>query len=270
MNNFITRTLTGFALVVFIILLIAAGWPGFLLLVALIDAIGLVEFYHLSNIEDIKLLKTTGISLSLFFLACTYGALAYKNYYLLAQMLPAMFIPFALALYQKKKDPLPNLWVIVTGWACITLPLCLLLAVGCYRLPGHYDSGLLLGYFMLLWAGDSGAYLTGKLFGRHPLFKRISPRKTWEGSAGGAIFTLTVGWVDSYWFTGLSAGQWFMVAVIVMIAGTYGDLFKSLLKRRARVKDSGHLLPGHGGVLDRFDSLLGSAPFVFWFLTVSK
>ncbi|EJF08600.1 CDP-archaeol synthase [Pontibacter sp. BAB1700] len=119
---------------------------------------------------------------------------------------------------------------------------------------------------LLIWSSDTGAYIAGKNFGRNKLFERISPGKTWEGWAGGAILTVLVGWLLSMFFHDLELYQWIGVAIIVSVFGVLGDLVESLLKRSLGVKDSGTLLPGHGGILDRFDSLILAVPFIVSFL----
>jgi len=123
-------------------------------------------------------------------------------------------------------------------------------------------------YFFMLWANDTFAYLTGMKFGKHKLFERISPKKTWEGSAGGLIFTMILAVVFSVYFKFLTLPEWLGLAGIIVVFGTYGDLAESMLKRSMDCKDSGKFLPGHGGILDRFDSVLLSAPFVFVYLRI--
>ena len=118
----------------------------------------------------------------------------------------------------------------------------------------------------MTWANDVGAYFTGILFGRTKLFERISPKKSWEGSIGGATTSIITSLVISQYFPGLNSIEWIGVSVIVVIAGTYGDLVESHFKRSIQIKDSGSIIPGHGGFLDRFDSLLIAVPFVVVFL----
>ena len=130
----------------------------------------------------------------------------------------------------------------------------------------HY--GIALGYLLLLWLNDTGAYFVGSLVGKHKLFERISPGKTWEGSAGGALFALATAWGLSMLFIQLTTMHWLILAIIVVISGTIGDLVESMLKRSLGIKDSGNILPGHGGMLDRFDAVLISAPFVFVYLAL--
>jgi phosphatidate cytidylyltransferase len=120
----------------------------------------------------------------------------------------------------------------------------------------------------LIWASDTGAYFSGKALGRTKLFERISPGKTWEGWVGGTLFCLGVAYVLSLYLADLELGYWLGVAAIVSVFGVLGDLSESMLKRSLGVKDSGNLLPGHGGILDRFDSLLMVVPFVVAFLKI--
>jgi len=127
---------------------------------------------------------------------------------------------------------------------------------------------VLLGFFLLIWANDSGAYIVGSLVGKNKLFERISPKKTWEGFLGGGFFALMFAWLISYFVTEISLIDWLVVALITFVFGTFGDLIESLLKRMVKVKDSGNILPGHGGILDRFDSMIIAAPMVFIYLVL--
>lgn len=131
-----------------------------------------------------------------------------------------------------------------------------------------FSPGIVIGFFILLWVNDSGAYLAGTAFGRHKLFERISPKKSWEGFFGGMILAVAAALILSGWLGVVSRDKWMIIAVIISITGTYGDLLESMLKRSMGVKDSGTIMPGHGGFLDRFDSTLVSFPVVFLFITL--
>jgi phosphatidate cytidylyltransferase len=131
-----------------------------------------------------------------------------------------------------------------------------------------FSPGIVIGFFLLIWANDSGAYLAGVSLGRHKLFERISPKKTWEGFFGGFVLALIVSWFLSGWLGVVGKFEWISVSVIISIAGTFGDLLESMLKRSLDVKDSGSILPGHGGFLDRFDSTLISFPLVYLFISL--
>lgn len=151
--------------------------------------------------------------------------------------------------------------VVLKGMAMVALPVVGLFFIG-WR-GQAYDGALPLGWFVLLWTNDTAAYLFGRRFGRHKLAPSISPGKTWEGWAGGALATLAVAYGllgVSQGMAGLTAFQWAALGVVVSVLGPVGDLSESALKRQAGIKDSGTILPGHGGVLDRFDSHFISAP----------
>lgn len=123
-------------------------------------------------------------------------------------------------------------------------------------------------YFIFNWVNDTGAYCTGMLFGKHKLFERISPKKSWEGSIGGGIFCIIASFLLSHFFPFMSTGVWIGLALTVVVFGTWGDLTESLLKRRLGIKDSGNILPGHGGMLDRFDSAILAIPAAVVYLYV--
>ena len=122
-----------------------------------------------------------------------------------------------------------------------------------------------------MWASDTGAYCVGSLIGKHPLFKRIAPNKSWEGSVGGAVLAIGISMIFAHYDTSLySTLQWAGMALVVVVFGTWGDLVESLMKRQLGIKDSGNILPGHGGMLDRFDSSLIAIPAVALYLTICE
>ncbi len=174
-------------------------------------------------------------------------------------------------LYRRSPDPLRNWSLTLASQAYIALPFALLptLSLG----PRGYTWVYVLALFVFIWVNDTGAYLSGSaLHTVFPakLFERISPKKSWAGSIGGAILTLVVAYVVSCLDASLSHLSWMGMALVVVVAGTWGDLFESLLKRQLGIKDSGNVLPGHGGMLDRFDSALLAIPAVviyFIFIT---
>jgi phosphatidate cytidylyltransferase len=127
-----------------------------------------------------------------------------------------------------------------------------------------------MGFIILLWISDIGAYVTGKNLGRTKLFERVSPNKTWEGSVGALVFALATGFGISYLFDDVGRNDWMIISVIVLVFSTFGDLFESLLKRNLGIKDSGSLLPGHGGILDRFDGLFLAVPAVYFYLLLTN
>ena len=131
-----------------------------------------------------------------------------------------------------------------------------------------YFTILTLFIFVFILMSDSGAYCVGSLIGKHRLFERISPKKSWEGSIGGGVFSIASSFVFAHYFSFLSVWEWAGLALVVVIFGTWGDLTESLMKRQLGIKDSGHILPGHGGMLDRFDSALLAIPAAVVYLYV--
>jgi phosphatidate cytidylyltransferase len=150
------------------------------------------------------------------------------------------------------------------GQGFIALPFSLLSYI--FFING-FQPLILLAVFVTIWVNDTGAYLVGVTLGKHRLFERISPKKSWEGFFGGAFFALISAYVFSLFIKDLSLIQWLIFSEIIVIFGTFGDLAESLLKRTLNMKDSGNVIPGHGGLLDRFDSMLLAAPAVYLFLS---
>jgi len=180
-------------------------------------------------------------------------------------------------LYRKQERPFDSLahtffGIMYVGIPFSLFPFAAFSRTGFRSILSHPDivfsPGLIIGFLLLLWTYDTGAYLTGIAFGKHRMMERISPKKSWEGFFGGTIITVTVAWLLSGWFGLVSTTGWIIIALIIAVAGTYGDLAESMLKRSIGVKDSGSLLPGHGGLLDRFDSALFSFPLVYLFITL--
>lgn len=266
MNNLISRTITGFFFVVAIIGSILVGHVLFAILFLIITLAALTEFYKLIKSEgkvDVQLFP--GVILGgIVFVIASLTALQVISLKYLALCLSIPVIIFIIELYRKRANPFMNISVTIAGILYIALPFSLLnFLLNPGFVPGEYHPGILVGFFAILWTYDTFAYLTGMLFGRHLLFERISPKKSWEGVIGGMFFGVVAAWVvakfnSEYDFVILT-GE----AFIIMILGTFGDLVESLLKRSLNIKDSGKLLPGHGGLLDRFDAVLLTAPAVF-------
>ena len=180
------------------------------------------------------------------------------------------FFIFIRELFRNAGNPIHNIGSSLLGVLYISLPLFCFYLISFQGLLENYQYQCILGYFFILWANDIGAYFAGTYFGKHKLFERISPKKTWEGFFGGALFALIITLIISYYFNNFSLIQWIIVSSIIIVTGTLGDLVESMFKRSAFLKDSGESIPGHGGFLDRFDSLFISAPFVFFYLQMWK
>jgi len=181
----------------------------------------------------------------------------------------SVFVTPLIELYNNKPNPFSNIAQTIFPLIYVALPFGLLILSNTMfpsNSSGKYSSELILGFYFILWSNDTGAYLSGKSFGKHKLFERISPNKTWEGSIGGALLAIGIAIFCGIFFTTLPLWKWASIGLIISVFGSMGDLAESLFKRSMNVKDSGKIMPGHGGILDRFDGLLIASPFVFAFL----
>ena len=268
MTNLGKRALTGAVLVLVITMAIYISHISFILLILTINILALLEFYRLFDSVEIVPRKITGLFLSVsVLLTNTFCIIGSGDWKILLINIPIAFFIFINELYLKAKNPFQNIAFTFLGIIYITIPLCLFINISFLPSGSHiYHFQAVLGCFFILWASDTGAYFTGRFFGRHLLFERISPKKTWEGSLGGTVCALLVAYLTALYFTEINSVHWIFIALIIVVTGTLGDLVKSLMKRSLNLKDAGTILPGHGGMLDRFDSLLGSAPFVFCYL----
>lgn len=212
------------------------------------------------------------LTLLLFIIVSGPNTLEMSEGYLLPIFLILFFGVFLRELYSNKPNPFNNIAHTIMPSMYVGLPFGLLLLANQFVVMNAFafdqNYVLILGFYFMLWSNDTGAYLSGKAFGKHKLFERISPNKTWEGSVGGALLAMIVAGVNWYFFGGLELWMWLVIGLIIAIIGSMGDLVESLFKRSMNVKDSGKIMPGHGGILDRFDGLLISAPFVYAFLQI--
>ena len=269
------RTITG---AIFVATLVGAIIWDISSLVGLflsINTVGLLEFYKLAGKTDHKPQAFAGIligNLIILSVACHFIPV-FEQYSikLFALAFSILFFTFILELYKKHDRPFGNLAYTLLGVVYISVPFSLIPIVGYTQCDSQelcYTSERILGIFFCLWAYDSGAYLSGKFFGKNKLFERISPKKTWEGCIGGGILSLSAAVLISKQFTTFSLTDWQVIAAIVIVAGTFGDLIESMLKRSVDVKDSGTILPGHGGILDRFDSFILAMPFIVTYILI--
>lgn len=277
MKNFITRTITGILFVAIMVTGICLRGDAMILLFTLITGLTLWEFTGLVN----EHVADTTVNRFITTAAGVYLFLAFAGY-CTGIVPPSAFIPYLLTLiylfiselYLKQKNPIQDWAYTMLSQLYIALPFSMInvLSFQADPLTGQiaYHWLLPMSVFIFLWANDTGAYCAGSLFGRHKLFPRVSPGKTWEGSIGGAVIVLIIAAVISY-FAGsdtslstlnaqLSTLKWLGLGLVVVFFGTWGDLVESLFKRTLGIKDSGNILPGHGGMLDRFDSSLMAIP----------
>lgn len=284
-TSFKARTISG---VLFFIVMVGALLLSYYTFVAILIAIcigSMGEFYKIASIKKADPQKNFGIATGTLLLMAT-SVVAANGFndkvglVIFGIVFLMLFSTFIIELYREKEDPLVNISVTLTGVIYVAVPLSLLLlfatAVSPHTNPGAlfgtavYNPWIAFSYLMIVWSNDVGAYIFGSMLGKHKLFERISPNKSWEGFVGGVIVAMCVGVI-----AGLLIGKtqqsmllWAGAAIIVSITGVLGDLVESMYKRAADIKDSGKLMPGHGGFLDRFDALLISAPFVFLYFLI--
>ncbi|WP_299818713.1 phosphatidate cytidylyltransferase [uncultured Pontibacter sp.] len=267
LSNLSQRIIVGvLGAAIFVGSILFGEWTYFILFLGL-TLLGILEFYRLVQVQGIMPHRGIGVTL---------GAVFYTSVFLVERELvaaeimyisaPLLFLVFILEMYRKHPQPFTNIAFTIMGAVYIAGPFGLLHTLA--FIEGAYSWQPILGLMLLIWASDTGAYIAGKNFGKNKLFERISPGKTWEGWIGGTLLAVAVGYVLSLFFTDLQTYQWVIVAFLVAVFGVWGDLTESLLKRSLGVKDSGTLLPGHGGILDRFDSLLMAIPFIVAFLKI--
>lgn len=266
MSNLIQRTVTG---IVFLIVLVGAiiwGPVSFFIIFTALTGLCTYEFYLMSRRSGITPQVSSGIISGIMIFVLSYFAarkiIGYEYFGLAVLFFSIIYI---IEIYRKKKKPLLNLAVTLIGILYVAGPFALANFM-VFDKSGTYDFSLLLGIFILTWTNDTLAYVFGISFGKHKLLKRVSPKKSWEGFIGGFIFTLGASFVLSNVFPSYPLVDWIIFGIIASVVGTLGDLAESLIKRNMEVKDSGQMLPGHGGVLDRFDSIIFILPVIFAYL----
>ena len=271
MNNFMMRTITGLAMVFILLFSLSYTYWLFAGIFLAVVILGLWEFYTIFSSEYANPQKIYGILAgSLLYLALVSSNRieiipAFRGYGLPSALsLVIFFLSFIIEIYRKQRYPLINVATTMAGIFYIALPLGLMNALNSpSSVHFHGFPALLLGYFILTWFYDTGAYLYGRPFGKHSFFERISPKKTWEGTIAGCFVAVLTAIGFGFLVPEILIADWLSLAVLIIIFGNFGDLAESLFKRSLNIKDSGNILPGHGGILDRFDTIFMSAPFVF-------
>ena len=267
MKELLIRSISGLVLVALVLGCIFVSPWAYAALLLFIVVVGTHEMACLQQMnQPLYLLLGEICSVGAFTCSALAALQVITQKWLVLEILFVM-LPFLIALFSKSKDVKHVFAYIYGSLVFLSMPASLMLYFYREDLFGAMAGpGLIVLVFCLLWANDIFAYLSGKMFGKHKLYARISPGKTIEGSIGGLVFTIIAMIVFSHYADWLTIAVGIGLACIAVIFGTLGDLSESMLKRQAGVKDSGKLIPGHGGILDRFDSVMFSVPFIFVYL----
>lgn len=272
MNNLQKRSLTG---IVFVAVLLGGTIfhpVAFILVFGSLLFFTQLEFYRLIEKAGFSPQKGVGLTMGiLLFAVCA----AIVNGFIPAQLC-LLFIPMTIFLFlfevlRNRNGALQNSALTLLGFVYIAIPFSLLNFIVFPGFPTNtaFHPWILAGVFFIVWIYDSTAYLFGTKFGKHKMCKTISPKKSWEGFIAGTVFAMVMGILNAVIFQSLSMLSWMIIALLAVVFGTFGDIFESKIKRELNIKDSGNILPGHGGFLDRFDSLLFAIPFVFIWLILT-
>lgn len=279
MKDLTVRTLSGLVLVALVFgCTLWSQWSfGALMLVVTVG--GTLEFYKLCRSCGTAPLRGIGVAMAVAMFALNF--VVFKQFGHTAQpsagaavlgllLYIVVMVPttFACELWHKHPTPLTNVATTLAGVLYVALPVSLLLYIP-ILLTGEWQPWTMLCYIIIVWANDVCAYLVGVCIGRHHMCERISPKKSWEGFFGGVAGAVLMGALCGWLLDG-NIAVWCILALIIASTGVAGDFVESLFKRSAGVKDSGAIMPGHGGFLDRFDALLLSAPYAFVFLLILK
>ena len=270
LKNFIIRTLSGIVMVATLIGATLFSKLTFVLLLLAITLGGEWEFYRLAKKAGTSPQRFVGLLAGTMMIVAAAAAL-HEILAITAVLMVAFMIlipmPLIFELYRKSATPMANVGITYAGVIYVALPMALLTFFPMMLGNGEWKPWSVILYIFIIWANDVFAYLFGITLGKHRLFERISPKKSWEGFFGGLLGAMAMGFVAAK-VLDANVALWIGLALIAAITGVFGDLVESLLKRSVDVKDSGSFIPGHGGWLDRFDALIFSVPFAFIYLVI--
>lgn len=279
MSNLLQRIITGFIGAAGMLTAIWFSFETFAFVFFIATLFSSVEYHALLKKSGIQTNAIVGIvaSITIYLLFILHLKTPFISLSILLASTSVLFMIYMLIeLFSTHEQPLARIAYGIFGIMYISVPFGLLTLIpwdSTIALLGEgssYKFELIYAILFLIWANDIGAYFAGKYLGKHKLFERISPKKTWEGSVGGLLTALLVTYL-LYTYVGLySIPKWMGLCVITVISGSLGDLVESMIKRTLNVKDSGTLLPGHGGFLDRFDALIFAIPFIYLYLSITE
>lgn len=269
MNNLLVRALSGALFVALVIGAFLWGMLPTIVLLSIFMIVGLIEFYGLfPKAVSGAGHKLSGIAMGVLIFAVVAGnQLDWWNVDTLFYLIPILFLPFIGMLFSNEDEPIMGLAIQFMSWVYVVLPFLLMIQI--YAMTSSEGTWrYILGLFIIVWSNDTFAYLSGRAFGKTKLFEKVSPKKTWEGTIGGIVMSIGIGLVYAY-FQGEQYLFWGISGLIIAPAAIIGDLIESKIKRSVGVKDTGNIMPGHGGVLDRFDAVIFATPFFFLWLSIA-
>jgi phosphatidate cytidylyltransferase len=269
MNNFTKRFVFGLIYVALVVLSLLTGPVYFYGLFFILLIFCVYEFIKIIELNSVYpyILAVTAFSLAII---SNNNLIVFEDN-LSEKIIVAIFIlliyfTLITALISSRKIAIQYLGRIFLTLIYIVLPFSLIIKITYLNFENTYDTSIILGIFILIWSNDVFAFLIGKNFGKHKLIERVSPNKTVEGFLGGFIFTFIAGYLVSHFCLSIQPIQWFTIAIIISVFGVLGDLIESMFKRQAGLKDSSNFIPGHGGFLDRLDSIIFATPFIYIYL----
>jgi phosphatidate cytidylyltransferase len=265
---------------VFVVLLIGSvywNYYSFSIFFFIVSMIGLHEFYKIAEKLSAKPYKTVGFAFGVFtylqffcFNDFNLDTVQIIQKYLQAILIVAPFVVLTISLFSKEENSIKNAFFTIGGILYAVLPFALLNQTVFFSEHGwgtSFEPKLILGIIFLIWSNDTFAYLGGSIFGKNKMIERVSPGKTWEGTIIGVLITFAISFTFNFIYP-LNGFIWPVLGIIIPLLATIGDLVESKLKRESGIKDSGKIMPGHGGALDRFDSLIFVSPFVYAFFNL--
>ena len=267
-TKFLTRTITAALFVIIIFAALFLHHVIFGLVFFLLMTAALSETYNLLDNETVSAQKKYGLLV---------GSIIFISSYLLSQdivginiyllIVPLFMIFFIIEIFKQDEKDYRSIAITIFGIIYVTIPFSLFNFLKTSELQdGNIENFLPFAFFLILWMNDTGAYIIGSLIGKHKFIEHISPKKTMEGTMGGVLSSIGVAIIIAQFNTGLNIWAWIGLGIIISLSGTYGDLAESMMKRRASIKDSGNIMPGHGGVLDRFDSFIFAVPAAYTYI----
>lgn len=279
LKNLVVRTLSGAVLLGVVLAAALLGKYAYGALLLVIVSVGLAEFYRLAKASGAQPQVNMGTFAGVILFCTSFHIFEqlYDGYPLsmelivglLLSLLLYLFLIFVVEVFRAKEHPLRNVAVTIMSLIYVSLPMSLMLFIPLMLGGGVWRAEAFLFYLFIVWGNDVFAYLVGVSIGRHRMCERISPKKSWEGFVGGVLGAMAMGALGNV-VVGGGYALWLGLAAIVAISSVLGDLVESMFKREAGVKDSGNIMPGHGGILDRFDALLVSIPFAFIYLMIVR